>query len=1212
MASTYTYFDVTGGSQSLGSYGYTDVSRYSASSFYNWEQDNLPISDLDTNSKLLLEQLGLNTALTGVILTVSSTGDLSLSSQGIFQTVQSALRVVPTKLNFPILIEVCTFGNLGDIELNNIQCVGNGALQIQFRQYAEDYSATPISVSASTAYGPSISQTLPVQLSATQFPSQISQASSTKLATSCSSVSLWNKHARMFYAKLADSQSENQLLGFTQFPARSMSTQFSAGASSFTTEAYDSSYDISVSADVNPKTLNGTGTALLSERRALLTTDKVTAVAYGTYFNSIKITKCNNVKLKNICIDSASGVDFRAPKNLTHLRSVGLDVLDSNILLENVAVCRSINVGVKSENSVISSRGHLIVYRIYNRNSIGDRNSEGTGIFLSDSVLAFNTSGYSNGGAGLVNISKCGIGLDCVNSRIADGVINSSSSKNAGGTDTQTTRILVHSNITGVKLSNSVIDFDGRFDVFCNTTGMALYQSTLNLYQFSIDDNEKYGIDLNKSVLIYGKKSSTNGIAAFSGTVKPAYSCDYNGINLNIAKGSTVKYADDCVFVSALGLWGGSFSGSNTTTAFQTMASHGLGVGASPAILVSDNSNAEFVNLSVATKGTTACNAGACVRAERSSSVVFRGTQNSHTCLGSYGTYTSDKKSNWTIAAVAAIDNSQVTFTGPTKIGKVGINVLADSNSKISFGPASDDFYSWIPDITKYSLQSSSNHTMVDLHSTRACLVAHDKSTIEMISLGGSATAASTSVNANANFSLSGLFMSATSGSYMRFSPNAFADVTAIDTFIGGDSFQLFNRSVSAFSDASHNAVTTGGMCVRAVGSSKVNIDSVNFKMDGGLASQLSGAFYNVNGTGAEFLPASATSYGGISSMTSNLCQILKTVMCSSTTTFTTTETSPQTSLPFLFPPFNPDGLQDPLNNGNQFLFANYPIGQVSSLSAWGSRIHMWNIADTSRIHASNLLINKLNPATACTNNIFHGPTGRWLNGAACDYYGKFGFAASSISSTVAGAADGFYNLGIFRIVGSHRGYLKRYTQIDWRGTLQYLAWSGGGDPIDQINSQGYQTMYDIAIDSSGARDTVSYHVGLEPGLTKYAEPIFGRGLPGLPGAPGKMNGVITHARMHEGSGMLWDAGQLHPVFPVPPLHVDWQGYIRNWLDESAASVFANARHGANKKVNLVSIYRSTTSIAGGEGRDKVANNAYATFGWGVRSLNLFDLNKLL
>ena len=82
------------------------------------------------------------------------------------------------------------------------------------------------------------------------------------------------------------------------------------------------------------------------------------------------------------------------------------------------------------------------------------------------------------------------------------------------------------------------------------------------------------------------------------------------------------------------------------------------------------------------------------------------------------------------------------------------------------------------------------------------------------------------------------------------------------------------------------------------------------------------------------------------------------------------------------------------------------------------------------------------------------------------------------------------------------------------------------------------------------------------------------------------------------------------PNFPIPPIHMEWQGYLRNFLDESAGDTFANAKHGASKMVKLCSIFRSNTNpLKGGEGRD---GSGDYTYGLGVRSLNMFDLNKLI
>ena len=85
------------------------------------------------------------------------------------------------------------------------------------------------------------------------------------------------------------------------------------------------------------------------------------------------------------------------------------------------------------------------------------------------------------------------------------------------------------------------------------------------------------------------------------------------------------------------------------------------------------------------------------------------------------------------------------------------------------------------------------------------------------------------------------------------------------------------------------------------------------------------------------------------------------------------------------------------------------------------------------------------------------------------------------------------------------------------------------------------------------------------------------------------------------------------PAMPIPPLHMDWQGYLRNWLDYTAANVFQNAKHLAKDKVNGLSIYRSHRgSMSGGEGREAGDGSENISYGKGVRSLNLFDFERLM
>lgn len=274
----------------------------------------------------------------------------------------------------------------------------------------------------------------------------------------------------------------------------------------------------------------------------------------------------------------------------------------------------------------------------------------------------------------------------------------------------------------------------------------------------------------------------------------------------------------------------------------------------------------------------------------------------------------------------------------------------------------------------------------------------------------------------------------------------------------------------------------------------------------------------------------------------------------------------------------------------------------------------------------TNVLLNGLDPERSCVNNNWHGPTGRWYNGAACDYYGKFGLYASTQY-----ISDNFYNYGVFRLMIGGRGVLKSLFDVEYSyegiSGIDLATSATGGNASDQLNAQGYMAPTDLAntlyasdithassIPDGGAYLWQQTYLGYR-GLQTYTSGIefqFGKGLAGHYKEPGYINGVHTHAHIEQGAGMMWDMGQLHPVFAVPPLHMKWEAYLDNYLDESSCNLFANAKHGANKKVGLCSIYKSYTPLlSGGEGRDGNVN-LWPTFGLGVRSLNTFDLSQLI
>ena len=71
----YLYRDPTGNNKIVRGDWTSSVYKYDASSFYNWEQDNLPLYDLEERTELNWEQMGYAaSSINGVQLVVSDTG----------------------------------------------------------------------------------------------------------------------------------------------------------------------------------------------------------------------------------------------------------------------------------------------------------------------------------------------------------------------------------------------------------------------------------------------------------------------------------------------------------------------------------------------------------------------------------------------------------------------------------------------------------------------------------------------------------------------------------------------------------------------------------------------------------------------------------------------------------------------------------------------------------------------------------------------------------------------------------------------------------------------------------------------------------------------------------------------------------------------------------------------------------------------------------
>jgi hypothetical protein len=347
------------------------------------------------------------------------------------------------------------------------------------------------------------------------------------------------------------------------------------------------------------------------------------------------------------------------------------------------------------------------------------------------------------------------------------------------------------------------------------------------------------------------------------------------------------------------------------------------------------------------------------------------------------------------LAALCAGNNSTININGPTVIAQYGIDILAENNSKVQICPPRNYLDNNL-DISSINMLDSGNHTAVELHSVRSCIVADKASVIELKDLGDLVTAWTRSgditnliasgsdyINTANNLSLY------TSGGSLQFYPNPVPpDNSDYASMEGAASFPGGTLSAEAFDDTlidtrgqsyllplntsplDFSAATYGGMCVRALHNSVVNVHNVNFPC----------GFWN----------PSAPYYDG-------------------TVTFT--------------------------SGGACY------------------KTFIWNIADNSQLNASHLSVSGLYPNRAG----YVGPYGYWTSAASAANYGAPSSTPDTSSLSVldfygANPSSTAYS----KTTASNYGPFRLYFSVDpVVNTLVTSAGQGYGI-IPQIYSQGY------------------------------------------------------------------------------------------------------------------------------------------------------------
>jgi len=829
------------------------VSKFDTSSFYNWEQDNLPLYDLEERTYELWEYAGFPTSsITGLALTVSAdTPALTLAqNRNIYTSVSAAVASLPRVIRFPVLIEVANFGDLGPLELHDFQIVENGSIEIINRNYVKAYTASSTVGQVGTVYGNTyITRVDSLDISASIY----SSVGSTSCVNISSTVFSGSNDTRftsvnsVLYPKVTDRKAPLSVTIRDSAAIGTTSNRFPLGAYETTSPT-----DLTVSNGGDFSAMSNYPVGMIS-RDVVATTNDVFGLIYGNNLSRMSVKNCSGkIYIRNFFVDGQN-------TNLTTATKVGIEILNSDVILENCTAVRCREAGFAFNNSkVILSRG-AFAYRNYGLSSLSVRETTkscGFKVLNSEVILSALVGGasteardYQASGYDIMFMaSRNPIGFLLENSKLSGGLNRSDSA-----TPSQNSTFAAeYNNLVGVKAFNSILDLNGLIDIYQNKVGIELNNSNLLVDELTVDRHTNEGLIARNSTISYIK----SGYPIAYGSVRRAIEFYLNGQHLVLNNNSKLKYTRQND-LPALSTGGMLFKDSHGVSYLTGGAWQKI-----PGIKVDSNSTAEFVEAQLLNQNGNyddqASHYGTVLNCTNNSTGSLYGTSNHCTmALGTSGSYEKQSK----MSTLYAGSNSKITIAGPTVVGQGGVAILAEDGSTIEIGPAKDNETGELA-VSSFALANAANHTSVDLHATRACLVANRNSTIDMHDLGSYRNTWIGTVGATVadyDYDVADLSSYVGSGS-LRFLANPM-DSNAVTQNTTNTIAYAETTNPTFTTDANTNTYryladfskTLGGVCVRALGNSTVHVNNVHFGK-GPNASPLDGLVYNASGSDCDRL----------------------------------------------------------------------------------------------------------------------------------------------------------------------------------------------------------------------------------------------------------------------------------------------------------------------------------------------------------------------
>lgn len=1127
------------------------VSKFDTSSYYNWEQDNLPLYDLEERTYELWEQQGFTTSagVPGLALSVSAdTPQATLDADNtIFTDVSSCIAAIPKVVRFPVLVEVANFGDLGVLELHNFRIEEGGSIEIINRTFGRSYNTSSVSKGIPDTPAYNASHNITANVSSLDLSNALTDVSALQLSTPV-------------FSSVNDTRSNN--VNGVFYPVqtgRKAPLSVQIGNTSFystTVNQFDfQAFEVAPTLDDTLPTLDISAVSTLTggylNRSQIADEGELGGNYYFNSLNSISVQNCDGpIYIRNFFVNGNKGVDDC------------IKITNSDVLLENCAAVRGRKSGFKFNNSKVTLSRSAYAYRNYELPTTSTRTPEvGYGFHAVNSdvlvsSLPLDVTSTSVGDTGalgkdctvLASRNYAGIVLD--NSTWRGGVKRSSAA-----TESQQSIIGAELNTGfGAIINNSQVDTQGLFDFYQNSVGIKAVNSQVVFESLCFDGHANEAIKGNNSLFINkndynpttagqqrGKQIDLSGNAqhlvlennsSFTFEIKDHVPQNYGNTRFIDDHGSLSWEGGDKVYL--------------------------------PAISVNDNSNVDLLNCDIRVSGidVDTPSYGKALLADNGSTASFYGTENGCTFVVGPGS----RSIQINKAGLYANNSSNINLHGPTAIYQFGVDALAENNSTINIKPATPKD-SFGLGVSAFDLHNQSNHTSVELHSTRACLVVNKNSTLNLQNLGSFGTFwGADDINRGIDYDAEMNTSAYTGSGSLQFFPNpqdddAVAGVT--DNVAPGADFPTFEEGTrhnylldDLLNSPDLTGITLGGVCVRAVEDSVVNVNNVHFPT-GTNESALDGVYYNVSGSECDRfgiwniadtsrLNASYLSVSGGYPVDS-LYHGPSSIWASSVTLGSYGDPVPASGAPINTP----------------------DTGSLSILDAFGAGSAVWSIPSGTTVNNSF--------------NAFYPVSSADINQETIDALADAGIAVSGSPTTYKWGATEHtsQNRGPFRIYWSPKSSAK-VLQTDLSG-FTHGAFPHGGDfygvvgPAYHIFAQGYNCSAPLSavVLSEGNASSVY------PDLLKLSHDSDGDGTP----------------------DSLWTSGFYYCDELVE------ENPTQCMLDESAGFTFANAQNasvGMGGRPKKVTIYRARSET--NRGAEAYPGDPSGTLGF--KSANIFDLKR--